>query len=278
MNAKIGIAITMLPLATTTHAQEVIDFDDLTLPSSESYYNGNDGAAGFQSGDVYFHNSYISGNGWESWDGFAYSNMSDTVTEGRDNQFSAITGSGVGEGDDNYAVAYFSSYAEMFFNRKPTILFQEAQTISGFNITNTTYAVLSMKKGDAYAKIFGGETGTDADWFKATFTGFLEDEAVGAVDFYLADYRLDNSAEDYIVDTWEWGDLSSLGIVDQVEITMASSDTGGAGINTPTYVAIDNITLVPEPASFAMLGLAGWAMLLRRRKYNKTSPFPVCCR
>ena len=39
------------------------------------------------------------------WDGWAYSNMTDTTTKGYQNQYSAITGRGV-NGSSNYGVAY----------------------------------------------------------------------------------------------------------------------------------------------------------------------------
>ena len=38
-------------------------------------------------------------------------------------------------------------------------------------------------------------------------------------------------------------DLSSLGLVKTIEFSVASSDTGDYGINTPTYFAMDNIEI-----------------------------------
>ncbi|QDU32302.1 hypothetical protein KS4_03340 [Poriferisphaera corsica] len=258
MKIAIVTATIMITTGTVANANTVVDFDGLALANNESYYNGSDEAGSFQSGPVTFFNNYNSAYG--SWDGFAYSNMSDTTTADFSNQYSAITGHGAGAGDDIYAVAYYSTYASM----KPTFSLDEATTVSGLQITNATYTALSMKNGDSFAKKFGGATGNDADWLKVTFTGILSGQSVGDIDFYLADYRFDNQLDDYIVDSWEWVDLSALGLVDKIEITMTSSDVGSFGINTPTYFAIDNVTLVPEPAGGVLLGISGLALLRRR--------------
>ena len=80
----------------------MVTFDDLTLPA-ESYWNGSDGSGGFTSGGVHFSNNYDAE--WGAWDGFSYSNLSDTTTMGFAAQFNAIVGSGQG-GSANYAVCY----------------------------------------------------------------------------------------------------------------------------------------------------------------------------
>ena len=38
-------------------------------------------------------------------------------------------------------------------------------------LTNTTFAALSMRDGDAFAKQFGGVSGDDPDWFLLTIDG-----------------------------------------------------------------------------------------------------------
>ena len=88
---------------------DVSTFEDLTL-ASESYWNGLDLSGGFISGDAYFLNAYDSYYG--SWDGWAYSNTTDTTTPGNSNQYSAITGIGV-SGSSNYGVAYDGGHMEL---------------------------------------------------------------------------------------------------------------------------------------------------------------------
>ena len=229
------------------------DFDDLAL-GAESYWNGSDGSGGFISGGVHFNNNYDAV--YFSWDGFAYSNITDTAAQGWDAQFNAITGSGQG-GSTNYAVGYVG------WSGPPTVTLDNAALIDGLYVTNTNYAYYSVLNGDSFAKKFGGPAGDDEDWFLLTITGKdVAGTVTGVVDFYLADYRFADNNLDYIVDTWDSIDLSSLGAVKTLELTLNSSDVGAYGMNTPASFAMDS--LVPEPATLALLGL-GSLILVRRR-------------
>jgi len=99
-----------------------------------------------------------------------------------------------------------------------------------------------MFNGDAFSKKFGGESGNDQDWFMLTITGKDVDGVVtGTVDFYLADYRFADNSTDYIVNTWQYVDLTSLGTVKSLEFTLSSSDVGDWGMNTPAYFALDTL-------------------------------------
>ena len=66
------------------------------------------------------------------------------------------------------------------------------------------------------------------------------------VHFYLADFRRTREPGavqgDYIVKEWTWVDLARLveGGASQLRFAFASSDSGGFGINTPLYVAMDS--------------------------------------
>ena len=106
-------------------------------------------------------------------------------------------------------------------------------------MTNSTYAYLSMCKGDAYAK---KHNLTDGDWFKVTVTGLSkEGETTGTVDFYLSDFRSPLTAK--VVSIWTKVDLSSLGAVHQLSFSFDSSDKGEWGLNTPTYCCIDDVAV-----------------------------------
>ncbi|MFT3883069.1 MAG: DUF4465 domain-containing protein [Gemmatales bacterium] len=126
---------------------KTIDFEDKSLPPN-SFYNGSDNAGGFTTRGAFFNNSY--GGGF--WSGWSYSNTSDTTTPGFGNQYSAITGAGVG-GSGIYGVAFNFASGASYIN-----LPNGNQPLS-VSITNTTYAALSMQTGDAFAKKFGGASG-----------------------------------------------------------------------------------------------------------------------
>jgi len=207
------------------------DFEDVGI-ETESYYNGADGAGSIISGGFTFSNSYADFETYTYWEGFATSTMTDNLTEGYSNEFSAITGTGALE-TSTYAVSYAPSGSEINF---------EKTTVSGFYITNSTYAYYSMLNGDGFAKKFGGEDRTDEDWFKLTVYGVSETgDTTGTVEYYLADFRAENSSEDYIVNDWEWLDLSSLGEITKLRLSLSSSDVGDWGMNTPAYFCIDQL-------------------------------------
>ena len=239
---------------------EIADFDQLYL-ESESYWNGADGSDGFTSGSVYFENYYNETYG--SWAGFAYSNITDTTSSGFSTQYNAIAGSGQG-GSPNYGIGYMDSYSAIF----PTLHLDQTQTIDHIYVTNTNYTYYSMQDGDAFAKKFGGTSGDDPDWFLLTITGIDQLGGItGTVDFYLADYRFEDNGLDYIVNTWQSVDLSTLGVVQSLEFTLSSSDVGEWGMNTPAYFALD--TIVPEPATVILLGFG--ILLIGKRRTKEDS-------
>lgn len=207
----------------------VADFENLDL-GSQGYYNGSDGNGGFTSGNFRFLTNYDAD--WASWNGFAASTQNNATTPGWENQYSAITGTGVA-GTPGYAVAYPSPVS--------TILFKDT-VISGLYVTNSTYAYWSMKNGDAFAKKFGGESGNDDDYFILTIEGFNPaNESTGKVEFFLADFTYSNSSNDYIVNNWKWIDLQKFGRISRLEFSLRSSDNSFGYMNTPGYFCIDNV-------------------------------------
>lgn len=234
-------------LMSAMHSQTVATFDSLPL-AADSYWNGSDMPMGtyFTDGHAIFPNVYdtVWGGFWA--EGWAYSNMTDTVTEGFMNMYSAITGSGYG-GSANYAIGMEGSVIEL---TGPAA----GKVVAGFYVTNGTYAALSMRHGDMVGKPFGGSDGNDPDWFLLTIyayhNGSLKQDSVN---FYLADYRFADNSLNYIVDTWEWVDLTSLGNVDSLLFTLSSSDVGDFGMNTPGFFCIDNFTTTDSYASIAQL-------------------------
>ncbi|NND98211.1 MAG: DUF4465 domain-containing protein, partial [Pirellulaceae bacterium] len=212
-----------------------IGFEDVGAKlAPQSFFNGSDFSGGFESQNLLFNNDYNPDFG--SWSGWAYSNTTDTTTAGYLNQYSVITGGGA-HGSDTYAVA--SAFTTPTITRS-----SGAGPFESIAISNTTYAALSMQQGDAFAKRFGGETGDDPDFFLLTIDGLDGDgNSLGAIDFYLADYRFADNTLDYVVDQWAKVDLSPIGHATTLSFSLSSSDVGSFGMNTPAYFAVDDVVL-----------------------------------
>ena len=256
-----SFAAAIFSTAVSAHAA-LIDLEAPALGNPPTHQENYGATSGFSSGGAFFNNSYTDfGGGFFGWAGFALSRETNTVTPGAGNQFSAAAGSGAG-GSLQYAVSYTDGFTV------PRITLAAGERPVSMQIVNTTYAALSMQNGDSFAKKFGGASGNDPDFFKLTVNGLdSSNQSTGSLDFYLADYRFADNAQDYIVTSWTPIDLSSLGASTQaLTFSLASSDVGGFGINTPTYFAVDNIATVPEPNSALLLMLAGTGLAARRRR------------
>ncbi len=204
-------------------------------------------------------------DGWggTAWGGFTYSDVNDTTTAGFGNQF-AVYGDGK---DRSGSGVYGIGYIDAWNGINPTVSFASAVAVNGFYVNNTTYAALDMLTGSSFSKKFGGVSGNDEDWFKLTVQGFdAGSSSLGSVDFYLADYRFADNGQDYILNDWTFVDLSGLGSdVSSLKFSLSSSDTGGLGMNTPSYFAIDDMQAVPEPASVLLIMIGGLGITGYRR-------------
>lgn len=219
----------------TTQAQTVADFETPKLPKADTAYInytklGED--VGFSGGLAYFPCVYDTSFGYEYWDyGFAYSNMTDSVTSGFMNQYSAKTAKGFA-GSEQYVVA---SGMENIIRLTGAA---SGKPVNGFYITNSTYAYNSMRDGDGFAKKFSA---ADSDFFRLDIFGVRGDTlSKDSVSFYLADFRFTDTTKNYIVRDWQWVDLNKLGKADSLYFRLSSSDTAFGFINTPLYFCMDN--------------------------------------
>mgnify|MGYP006285319157 CR=1 FL=1 len=255
--ARIFVVLALLAAACVpAGAAETIDFEDVDL-DPQSYYNGSDNAGGFESGGLHFETNYVDAGTYTYWEGIAVSNMADRETAGFTNQYSVYT-PGTPKGN-TFAIANGDNGIELY----------EPGFFESIDLANTTYAYLSMRDGDWFNDKFGGEDGLEKDWFKVIMTGRnVRGEVVDTEEFYLADFRPDGTENDYIVDEWTTIDLSGMGEIASLEFSWDSSDKGDYGINTPAYVAFDNLTVsaIPEPATLGLAAIGGLAALRRRRR------------
>lgn len=231
---KMYLSVLFAFLSIFSFAQSFVDFEQFELPLDTFFNNADSTTGGFQSGDAFFPNVFNPNFGgfWES--GWAISTMRDDTTSGFMNLYSAITASG------NASATYAVGQQNAMIKLSGAAI---GKVINGVYITNTTYAHNSMRDGDTFAKAFGGMNGTDPDFFKLEIRKYYEGalDTINTIEFYLADFRSDVDSLDYIVNDWQWVNLSDLGNVDSLQFTLSSSDEGDNGINTPLFYAIDNL-------------------------------------
>lgn len=224
----------VLSFSVTGFTQVIATFENFNLDRG-AHINDASPDKGFQSGSIELPNFYDPQ--FDFWSGWAVSADTNTTTPGFLNQYSAIAGEGA-QGSKTYAMGYIYD---------PIIIRNTGKAVGkpmiGMYVTNSTYAYLSMRDGDAFAKKFGGETGTDPDFFRLTikkfFGGVLEDDSLTV---FLADYRSSDPSKDYILDEWKYISLTNLGEIDSLQLSLASSDNGIFGMNTPAYMAIDEVS------------------------------------
>ena len=223
----------------TNYAQTNVDFEYILIDSTG--YNDKTGDVVINgmkfNNDTTFASWNTAGYYWS--DGWAFSNRTDDSTGTFNDEFSTYAGYAKGD-SGKFVVGKSDIYSSTH------IKFSDSTKIAGFYATNTTYAALSMLNGDFFGKQFGDTTnGSDGkDWFKLTISGYNQGVLKSEVEFYLADYRFDNDALDYIVKDWKWINLQALGFVDSVRFIASSSDEGAFGMNTPAYFCMDNFTLL----------------------------------
>ncbi len=163
--------------------------------------------------------------------------MTDSVTSGYFNQYSAKTATG--HSSSKYAVAYLFNPVT-FENTTMLKLAGGAMghPVKGFYVTNSTYAYNSMRDGDGITRKFH-----NGDWFKLLVRGYyhgaLKPDSLG---FYLANYLQPDSSDNYIVNTWEWFNLEPLGKVDSLVFKLTSTVGNSGGMLTPAYFCMDDFT------------------------------------
>jgi hypothetical protein len=241
------LASALLSVTTLKAQFNMVDFEDLTLPAVDTFYNGADGAQQFTSNDAVFGNSFEDFGTYVVWSGFAYSNMTDNITPGFGNQYSSFAGMGA-DNSEKYAV----------YTSGDTLYLPSSSNFGNVSIVNTTYTGISMRDGDQFAKQFGSPNGPDGqpdgtngeDYFYITVYGWDEnDDLVDSTEIYLADFQSGDANDHYILDQWTEFNLSFLDGSSYITFGFVSSDVGQWGINTPLYFAMDNLEYQAADAS-----------------------------
>lgn len=236
----IGLTVSLF-LCQNLNAQFTVDFESWSIPV-DSFWNNSDAMGPYIESNTTFSINYDST--FMSYDGFALSTMRDDTTAGYGNQYSSYSGDAYS--GNTYAVYYPGFGATHFAEYQYDVQF------GGIWVNNSTYAALSMRDGDQFAKQFGSPNGADGnpdgtngeDWFLLSiYIIDGNDNQIDSTGFYLADYRFVDPQDDYIVDSWTFIDLSQLQVGRKLAFGLSSSDVGQWGMNTPAYFALDDLTL-----------------------------------
>lgn len=145
----------------------------------------------------------------------------DTVTP---DQYNNVTGKA--NSGKNFAVVYGDG---------STITVNDVNgvDIKGLYFTNSAYVKQVVENGNDYARKFDS-----GDYLKVTITA----DNGKKVEFYPVDYRSGKT----IIDKWTWLDLGSLGTVRSLTFTFDGTDKGDWGLNTPSYVCIDDVSYLKK--------------------------------
>lgn len=190
---------------------------------------------------------------FNSWSGFAVSELADVLQPGIANQGSSFAQGGAEGKPDNFAIGF--GYLDDLNPQQPEQLLSlpyieipVGRKVESAFVTNTTYAAQSMLQGDRFAKRFGGPSGSDPDFFRLSVYGTDDQDHLleSVVERYLADFRFADDTQDFVLDEWARLDLSPLSDARRLFFNLESSDNSFAGMLTPAYFAIDNISLLSE--------------------------------
>lgn len=119
--------------------------------------------------------------------------------------------------------------------------------LHSIQVCNTSYTYGVLVNGNPFGNTPGQNIIEAAGWLKVEFYGF---DANGnptnggrPVELYLADGRQPNATLSNVISRWTECDLTPLGKVNMVKVSFSGSDSGEYGLNTPTYVALDNLVI-----------------------------------
>lgn len=203
-----------------------------SAPYGEGYYEGFIASKNTDNQD----HSFTDDGGWTAnqWGCMAQG--------GADENGNAISGK-------PFLINYYSTYStepngSSYITRNDNSTF----TPEGCYICNHPWTYYGCVGFDGYA----GPLAENGGFCKVTFHGInTSDQTEKTVDFYLADRQnfdanedgIINEDDNFTISKWAWCDLSALGTVDVISLSMESSDSGTFGMNTAAYVCLDRLTV-----------------------------------
>lgn len=213
----------------------IATFDDLALEPETAWYGKRESEGHDHRKFTYYSGSYSFPCEYApsllTWGGIAYSNQTKTTFSSLfPDQFNSVVGHGV-NGSKNYAVAY--AYGQHTVEVRAT--HAGPAVIPGTFVTNTAWVKEVTQKGTG----MGDEPHTP--FHKGDYLLLIASNSKGqSIEFPLVDYRSSNSAEHYIIDSWQWLDLSALGETESVIFSMKGTRIANGGTTIPAYFCLDD--------------------------------------
>lgn len=261
MKKTLLLSLCLATIATNAKADETIEILDLTRSTTPLEFNVENGSwVGTYDDDEDMIESQCfeflksSMGNYKTWWGFTASNSVDNTnyTQGfLDHQWSNMALGGIVLDENNKVkldehgapvvskdVPYLVAYYGAFMSRRPTdMLMKDGKTYEpqSVYINLNTYAYYSTEYALAPARPF-----TNGDKFTLTIHGVKADNSENTVEVTLASY---DNGDLTINRGWKLVDLTSLGEVNELYFTMASTDTGAYGMNTPGYFCLDKLSV-----------------------------------
>lgn len=214
----------------------IATFDDLALEPETAWYGKRESEGYDHRSFTYYSGSYSFPCKYApsllTWGGVAYSNQTKTsFTSLFPDQFNSAVGHGV-NGSKNYAVAY--AYGKQTVEVRAT--HAGPAVIPGTFVTNTAWVKEVTQKGTG----MGDEPHTP--FHKGDYLLLIASNSTGTrkLEFPLVDYRSSNDAEHYVIDSWQWLDLSALGETESVIFSMKGTRIANGGTTIPAYFCLDD--------------------------------------
>ena len=213
----------------------IATFDDLALEPETAWYGKRESEGYDHRKFTYYSGSYSFPCKYApsllTWGGVAYSNQTKTTFNSLfPDQFNSVVGHGV-NGSKNYAVAY--AYGQHTVEVRAT--HAGPAVIPGTFVTNTAWVKEVTQKGTG----LGDEP--NKPFHKGDYLLLIASNSKGqSIEFPLVDYRSSNDAEHYVIDSWQWLDLSALGETESVIFSMKGTRIANGGTTIPAYFCLDD--------------------------------------
>lgn len=245
-----------LDLTTATDAEgNAVKYDHITADVMDSVYSEHyTFSPFFYANDAKIMLSHLpSGNSWNgrSWEGFVLSKKNTSAGD----QFECVAKGGLGGEGTPFAVGYFSEYYTNTntdgFPSSNLVQFTGKYYPTEVYICQSSNTLKAITDGMPPARKF-----TDSDVLSLIITGIDDSyrETTNSVVYNLASEGKFNTG-------WEKVNLSSIGLCNGLSFRMTSTDANTYGINTPTYFAMDGLTISSTlPTGLSHAAEAGFAV------------------